>query len=463
MTDYEVLGIDTNADEKEIKKAYFRLIRTYSPEKDPEKFQQIRAAYERLSNPQKTSLQIQDFPLPDHAFANIYEQNFLFEMQQQNYKKAIQYAEDALKNIGENAYFLLCLASACEQAGKYTKAAKQYEKILKEYPENNTICGKLAITYYYRGFFKKAFPYFEKAYDGGERHRDFITVYIQCAYENAKFNLMEQLFLEFLEVSSNQDYRKNIPEYAMLFGLYATGTRKKYNHLPTIFKHYYEYAKAIQSLCKDYDTDLTYLFFHMNDFATRADALEDENLKKATALLREHCIEPEFMERTENIYMYSRINEDTRFSDVVKFIAEYFLIPFDEEYDNLLERFAKLDVKLCLIEEWEELKAEFSIIEREFSKFYHMLDDVWTALASDQKTLEHYKERLLKEHHRLGKNFSNSFFYDRHPEKSPVTEVLQWNSFETGTFQREEKKVGRNDPCPCGSGKKYKKCCGKDC
>jgi len=23
------------------------------------------------------------------------------------------------------------------------------------------------------------------------------------------------------------------------------------------------------------------------------------------------------------------------------------------------------------------------------------------------------------------------------------------------------KKVGRNDPCPCGSGKKYKHCCGK--
>jgi len=24
-----------------------------------------------------------------------------------------------------------------------------------------------------------------------------------------------------------------------------------------------------------------------------------------------------------------------------------------------------------------------------------------------------------------------------------------------------EKKVGRNEPCPCGSGNKYKKCCGK--
>lgn len=30
------------------------------------------------------------------------------------------------------------------------------------------------------------------------------------------------------------------------------------------------------------------------------------------------------------------------------------------------------------------------------------------------------------------------------------------------TVQREEPKVGRNDPCPCGSGKKYKKCCGAD-
>ena len=32
---------------------------------------------------------------------------------------------------------------------------------------------------------------------------------------------------------------------------------------------------------------------------------------------------------------------------------------------------------------------------------------------------------------------------------------------QSGTI-RKEKKIGRNDPCPCGSGKKYKKCCGKN-
>ncbi len=26
---------------------------------------------------------------------------------------------------------------------------------------------------------------------------------------------------------------------------------------------------------------------------------------------------------------------------------------------------------------------------------------------------------------------------------------------------KADKTVGRNDPCPCGSGKKYKKCCGR--
>lgn len=29
------------------------------------------------------------------------------------------------------------------------------------------------------------------------------------------------------------------------------------------------------------------------------------------------------------------------------------------------------------------------------------------------------------------------------------------------TTIRKAKKIGRNDPCPCGSGKKYKKCCGR--
>jgi len=29
------------------------------------------------------------------------------------------------------------------------------------------------------------------------------------------------------------------------------------------------------------------------------------------------------------------------------------------------------------------------------------------------------------------------------------------------TVRRDQEKIGRNDPCPCGSGQKYKKCHGR--
>jgi preprotein translocase subunit SecA len=39
--------------------------------------------------------------------------------------------------------------------------------------------------------------------------------------------------------------------------------------------------------------------------------------------------------------------------------------------------------------------------------------------------------------------------------------VLIMNRGNEQPLQKHNKKIGRNDPCPCGSGKKYKKCCGK--
>jgi len=61
------------------------------------------------------------------------------------------------------------------------------------------------------------------------------------------------------------------------------------------------------------------------------------------------------------------------------------------------------------------------------------------------------------------------------PQENIHEEISQFDGFNGGemvapedmgddyiqvTFVRDEPKVGRNDPCPCGSGKKYKKCCG---
>jgi SEC-C motif-containing protein len=73
----------------------------------------------------------------------------------------------------------------------------------------------------------------------------------------------------------------------------------------------------------------------------------------------------------------------------------------------------------------------------------------------DSGTVEfiaHFNERGIdRKHHEIGKfkKQTGRWFYDDSEFPSPKQVV------------RSEPKVKRNDPCPCGSGKKYKKCCGK--
>jgi len=64
----------------------------------------------------------------------------------------------------------------------------------------------------------------------------------------------------------------------------------------------------------------------------------------------------------------------------------------------------------------------------------------------------HYRQKgNLKTHHELAhfrKHEGEWYFYDG--EGVIPRQVV-----------RTQPKIGRNDPCPCGSGKKYKKCCGR--
>lgn len=46
-------------------------------------------------------------------------------------------------------------------------------------------------------------------------------------------------------------------------------------------------------------------------------------------------------------------------------------------------------------------------------------------------------------------------------EGKKPSEMLAAVQGKVETYRRQEPQVGRNDPCPCGSGKKFKKCCGR--
>ena len=50
---YEQLGLAASADEKEIRQRYLELVRQFPPDRAPEKFAEIRAAYDALRDPIK--------------------------------------------------------------------------------------------------------------------------------------------------------------------------------------------------------------------------------------------------------------------------------------------------------------------------------------------------------------------------------------------------------------------------
>ena len=84
-----------------------------------------------------------------------------------------------------------------------------------------------------------------------------------------------------------------------------------------------------------------------------------------------------------------------------------------------------------------------------YNLFKNLVDEIKlddTKLLFNAKVVT--KEEQEKEREKVYKNITTSG-----PPKGS-SEVVK-------TRYVKDKKIGRNDPCPCGSGKKYKKCCGR--
>lgn len=73
--------------------------------------------------------------------------------------------------------------------------------------------------------------------------------------------------------------------------------------------------------------------------------------------------------------------------------------------------------------------------------------------------VEDYERRYQQKQKRRRREAERKWRQKR-TEQERTEQATQGGHYEGGTFVRDEPKVGRNDPCPCGSGRKYKYCCG---
>lgn len=138
-----------------------------------------------------------------------------------------------------------------------------------------------------------------------------------------------------------------------------------------------------------------------------------------------------FAAETEN---YKKIlsNKDTVYEGTLKELAEQFDMPtavftgfIDGINTSLKESY---DVEVLTEDTQIKLDVEYEKL------FYNMHE----AKAKWLYTLDEWEEVL--------------------PQEERARIAKEWRLSKQVV---NEEKIGRNDPCPCGSGKKYKKCCGK--
>jgi len=150
--------------------------------------------------------------------------------------------------------------------------------------------------------------------------------------------------------------------------------------------------------------------------------------------------------------------------------------PTQQDYDKFWRAYfdAETEVyKKILIRHEEPFAGTLSALANEFAmdnlSFVGFLDGIAASLAGDPPELDELTEESEVS---LAVDFDKLYFNMLGAKADWLYELPEWGPVRSPEQRKEitkafraskvfvsESSVGRNDPCPCGSGKKYKKCC----
>lgn len=453
---YEVLGLKEGASQAEIKRAYFSLVRQYSPEKDPEKFREIREAYEHLKDMKEEQGPV--FTEPEDPWARRFLKQIQIYQKNGDDECVRDACEEAWRAFPDEIQFLYLLTSAQRRAGNTGKAVKSGEKLIEKEPENKWFWRELAIAYQERGYTRKAFFAFDKAYELGCRDIDFVLDFSLSCNEYKQFDRGLQVLTE-LTGRERRWQREEIPQvleaYTGLISLTIQSERELGNILECFKEFLRRYTVYLE---ENWEVLLEIMAFFMrhSQFADPKNRAEtEEMLDIISGAFHSDEGKAILEELREAIQGWAR--SDPRLSETMQNGAEVFLMMDDMETE--IRSFGALDVKLRMMKERQEILPQLDIIEREYPVYFEHIKDFAEQLRSG-KNLEYLKSSMIKQYIRLVQYIDGGIYFEKYPQEKEryMGRVVYQNEDDT-PYVRNSKKIGRNDPCPCGSGKKYKHCC----
>ena len=487
MTLYDQLGIDRTATGDEIKRAYFRLVRKHSPENDPEQFMRIRKAYEELSNPEIRASYDKELSsyegMPEPAI------EILMEAERLHYNRlsddaASLLAEKIKEHKGNNPVtdaLKYALSILYMDIGKSGKAVTIAEELLNKDPRNTKFLQLAASAYMKRGWINKANTYIRilqeadpgnegsiipmlaegnhsphymgKLVESIEQHGGKAPIICSCILAQCLRNdVIEEYDMQYEQIDlfgdADTDIRQEVQPWDNPIFVAEKLVESSFG-LPSDNTEPFLYTLEVGVLYGMYQTDRYDILPQIDKIIRNIDA---EHIFKTSA----------YKVASVGYAALDAVTKGIPKPLAALSVARVFSQEREiDENDCDAYREEAIMFEIDILIEYKRLKPDIKRFRDEFYELYQYSADFFNAISrySEQRVYDEIKRRLSRiddEGFRLDMDWLGEDDYDFDAPD---------NVFGEEAFERKEPvrvvKVGRNEPCPCGSGLKYKKCCGK--
>ncbi|QAA35341.1 tetratricopeptide repeat protein [Clostridium manihotivorum] len=473
---YEVLEITPQASKEEIKKAYFKLADKYSVDRYEVEATKIREAYETLIN-DKTREQYDSISSLSNSINDNYNKALVL-LEQGDLKSAIKTLESILKE-DSNLIFIKSILGQCYIKNNNSgKAIKLFEELVQADQNNAAFEGYLGDAYFLRGWQKKAVTAYTRAV---ELDQDNVSLWLSLSdanvlagnYEESKVILEKALSIE-------RDYRANsiIHLRFMTLELSLGNDIEADFHLNKLIELSKTDDEAKNNLAWDLSNVSTYfLNLGVGSIAGKLNTAALSILPNDEKLSKEKADIDKF---NQNFDLFQELMNDKNIKQEIEILIGLKVLPDSmlDAGETTKEDMASLNEYQILLN-YEDFKSSIKHLKDKYSELYALKADFFekASNSSEKKSLlEQYEKDLAKYTSFLDDLVDNevqaadeevAVALDEIVEeaKTEEREVLFRNYDEKNEpstpYVREEPRIGRNEPCICGSGKKYKKCCGK--
>jgi curved DNA-binding protein CbpA len=444
---YEVLNVERTASPQEIKRAYFGKVRQYPPERFPEEFKELRAAYDTLSDKEKRDEYDETGALPESMLPLLYKGRKANNLG--HHTKAAEFYETILHLHPELDKVRQEYAWTLEDDGKTGKATEAWEYLCKQYPANAEYALALAESYRHRGWSKKALVQYRRALELDRSNCECWLSFIRYRIDEDEWDEARALCAQALDTVGEAG---SLHLYFCAFGLYEgtdivlaeqclknilrkmKETHQEGNREPEAqrakIQNEDEFEAIVAVLLSRVEGEESiHLYPYVKELAAMLPRINDD--------MRERL---GWAERNYEITTIEGKGFDSLFHDILLIQNN------DDDSRNIRDHMAGMEY--VLLSEKEKYYPQLLRLKKEYPALYDLhkkfFDEALTTQNPEKMMLQ--RKKTLARHHLQPVEYTGD---DDWEDDDPVQ-----------TVRRETPKVGRNDPCPCGSGKKYKKCCG---